>query len=250
MERYKNATLKSIVTDDFRAAAVFEKFSLDFCCGGGVTIEQACSKKGLDPAAVYADLQELHQQAGDRAPNYSAWPADELIDYIVNVHHRYVREAIPVLVAHTRKVASVHGQHHPEVVAVARHFETVARDMMAHMMKEEQVLFPYITELLETKRKGGAIGGSPFGSVQNPIAMMEMEHRTAGDEMAEIRSLTSNYVPPEDACTTYRISFKELRQFEEDLHRHVHLENNILFPRAIALEQELSLSRPSKEGRQ
>lgn len=250
MDRFKNATLKSIVTEDFRAAAVFEKFSLDFCCGGGVTVEQACSKKGLDPSEVYSELQELGQQAGAQAPNFSAWPADELIDYIVNVHHRYVREAIPVLMAHTRKVAGVHGENHPEVIAVAQHFDAVARDMMAHMMKEEQVLFPYIRNLVNARRNGDAFRGSPFGSVQNPIAMMEMEHQAAGDEMAEIRSLTGDYVPPQDACTTYRISFQELKQFEEDLHRHVHLENNILFPKAITLEQELSVSRTSKEGRQ
>jgi len=240
MNRFKNATLKSIVTDDFRAAAVFEKFSLDFCCGGGVTIEQACSKKGLDPAPVFAELQELDRKAGGQTPNFSAWPPDELINYIVNVHHKYVREAIPVLLAHTQKVAAVHGERHPEVVEIARHFNMVAQDMAAHMMKEEQVLFPYILELVKAKRNGTVMAGSPFGGVQNPIRMMEMEHQAAGDEMAAIRSLTANYTPPDDACTTYRVSFRELQLFEEDLHRHVHLENNILFPKAITLERELA----------
>ncbi|GJQ21030.1 MAG: iron-sulfur cluster repair di-iron protein [Bacteroidia bacterium] len=243
MDRYKNATLKSIVTDDFRAAAVFEKFSLDFCCGGGVTIEQACSKKGLDPALVYAGLQELDQKTGDQAPTFSAWPSDELINYIVRVHHEYVREAIPVLLTHTQKVAAVHGERHPEVVEVARHFNAVAKDMAAHMMKEEHVLFPYILELVKAKRNGTPLEESPFGGVQNPIRMMEMEHKAAGDEMEAIRSLTANYTPPDDACTTYRISFRELQLFEEDLHRHVHLENNILFPKAMALEQELTAPR-------
>lgn len=242
MDRFKNATLKSIVKDDFRAAAVFEKFSLDFCCGGGVTIEQACSKKGLDPALVYAELQELDQNSAGQTPTFSAWPSDELITYIVSVHHKFVREAIPVLLMHTQKVATVHGERHPEVVEIARHFNAVAQDMKAHMMKEEQVLFPYILELVKAKRNGTAVAGSPFGGVQNPIRMMEMEHQAAGDEMAAIRSLTANYTPPDDACTTYRVSFRELQLFEEDLHRHVHLENNILFPKAIALERELAAS--------
>lgn len=248
MEKYKNATLKSIVTDDFRTAAVFEKFSLDFCCGGGATIEQACSKKGLDPALVYAELHELDQRAGGRIPNFPAWPSDELINYIVSVHHKYVREAIPVLLAHTQKVAAVHGERHPEVVEIARHFNAVAKDMAAHMMKEEHVLFPYILELVKARRHGTAWAGSPFGGVQNPIRMMEMEHQAAGDEMTAIRSLSADYTPPDDACTTYRISFRELQLFEEDLHRHVHLENNILFPKAIALEQELDVSHSSKEN--
>jgi regulator of cell morphogenesis and NO signaling len=242
MNRYKTATLKSIVTEDFRAAAVFEKFSLDFCCGGSVTIDKACSEKGLDPGVVYSELAELETKSTSKAPSFSTWPLDELIEYIVNVHHKYVREAIPVLLNHTQKVAAVHGERHPEVIATARHFEAVARDMMAHMMKEEHVLFPYIQELVKAKRNGSIFRRPPFGGAQTPIRMMEMEHQAAGDEMSAIRSLTGNYTPPVDACTTYRISFKELQLFEEDLHRHVHLENNILFPKTMTLERELAAS--------
>lgn len=240
MQRFQHSTLKSIVTEDFRAAAVFEKYSLDFCCGGGITIDEACSRKNIDPAPVYEELGRLDGNPKGDTPHFSAWPADELISYIVNVHHRYVREAVPALLAHTQKVATVHGERHPEVIAVAQHFESVAKDMMAHMMKEEHVLFPYIEKLVKAKRGNAELGTSLFGTVQNPIRMMEAEHQAAGDELAAVRNLTNNYVPPEDACTTYRVSFKELQQFEEDLHRHVHLENNILFPKAIALEQELA----------
>ncbi|MEX2116906.1 MAG: iron-sulfur cluster repair di-iron protein [Bacteroidota bacterium] len=238
MQRLHNSTLKSIVTEDFRAAAVFEKYSLDFCCGGGVTIDEACSKKNIDPAPVYEELGRLDGNPKGDTPHFSAWPADELITYIVNVHHRYVREAIPALLAHTQKVAVVHGERHPEVIAVAQHFETVAKDMMAHMMKEEHVLFPYIEQLVKVKRGSEALRTPPFGNVQNPIRMMEAEHQAAGGELATVRMLTNNYIAPEDACMTYRVSFQELQQFEEDLHRHVHLENNILFPKAIALEEE------------
>lgn len=239
MEIVQNATIKSIVTSDFRAAAIFEKYSLDFCCKGGVTIDQACSEKNIDPAAVYADLSQLESTAHENTPYYSEWPLDELIDYIVNVHHKYVRESISVISAHTQKVATVHGSNHPEVVEIARHFEAVAAELQRHMMKEEHMLFPYVKSLVRAKRKEGTFISPPFGTAQNPIRMMEAEHRAAGDELYVVRSLSNNYIPPEDACTTYRVSFQELQQFERDLHQHVHLENNILFPKAIALEQEL-----------
>jgi len=242
METVQTATIKSIVTNDFRTAAIFEKYSLDFCCKGGVTIDQACSEKNIDAGSVYAELAELANASLGNTPHYSEWPMDELIDYIVNVHHKYVRESIPVIYAHTQKVATVHGSNHPEVVEIAHHFETVAAELQRHMMKEEHMLFPYIKSLVKAKRKEGVFMAPPFGTAQNPIRMMEAEHRAAGDELYEVRSLSKNYIPPEDACTTYRVSFKELQQFEQDLHQHVHLENNILFPKAIALEQELMKS--------
>ena len=144
MEQYRNTTIKSIVTNDYRAAAIFEKYSLDFCCKGGVTIDQACADRNVDPATVYAALEELEGESRGNEPHFDQWPVDELIDYIMNVHHRFVREAIPVVHTHTQKVAQVHGDHHPEVVRIAGQFEAVAGDLMGHMMKEEQVLFPYI----------------------------------------------------------------------------------------------------------
>lgn len=239
MEDIKNATIKSIVTDDYRAAAIFEKYSLDFCCKGGVTIEQACADRRVDAGAVYAELEQLGNDKSGTAPAYAHWPLDELILYIVNVHHKYVREAIPVLFTHTKKVAAVHGPGHPEVTEIAAHFESVAAELQNHMIKEEQLLFPYIIALQNAKRNNTQFQRPPFGTAQNPIRMMEAEHQAAGDAMYAIRSLSSNYLPPDDACTTYRVSYQELQQFEKDLHQHVHLENNILFPKAIAMEQEL-----------
>jgi len=239
MESFHTRTIRSIVTDDYRAAAVFEKYSLDFCCNGGVTIDHACSEKNIDPESVYAELAQLATALRENIPHYSEWPLDELIDYIVNVHHTYVRDSMPVIYTHTKKVAHVHGSNHPEVVEIARHFEIVAAELQRHMMKEEQVLFPYIKSLVSAKRRVHPFTLPPFVTAQNPIRMMEAEHRAAGDELYEVRSLSKNYVPPEDACTTYRVSLMELQQFEKDLHQHIHLENNILFPKAIALEQEL-----------
>ncbi len=235
----RTSTIKQIVTDDYRAASVFEKYSLDFCCKGGVTIDQACAEHNFDPMPVFEALEKLRQEPDSGGHTFAEWGPDELITYIVNVHHAYVREAIPVISAHTRKVASVHGANHPEVIQIARHFEEVAAELWSHMMKEEKMLFPYATALVQAKKNGVRIEPPPFGSVQNPIRMMEAEHQSAGDALYAVRALSGNYTPPEDACTTYRVSFSELQHFERDLHEHVHLENNILFPKVLELEREL-----------
>ena len=147
MDIERKATIKSIVTGDYRSAAIFEKYSLDFCCKGGVTIDQACAEKNIDPASVYAELSQLGGAPQEHLPHFSEWPLDELIDYIVNVHHAYVRGSIPVILAHTQKVAIVHGANHPEVVEIARHFEVVAAELQGHMEKEELMLFPFIKSL-------------------------------------------------------------------------------------------------------
>lgn len=239
MNNLQTLTIKDIVTSDYRTAAIFEKYSLDFCCGGGTTVEQACKAKGLDPAVVFGDLRNAAGTAGSNGGVFSQMPLDELVDHIVTKHHAYVREAMPAILAHTQKVASVHGAYHPEVIAIAEHFVAVADEMQSHMMKEEHILFPYIKTLAHAQHTRTAIQPPPFGSVQHPIRMMEAEHQSAGDAMYKIRSLSSAYVPPAEACTTYRVSYLELQQFELDLHNHVHLENNILFPKAIELEREL-----------
>lgn len=243
MNDIQNATIKAIVTEDFRTAAIFEQFSLDFCCNGGITIEQACAQRKVDAATVYVALERLATEETGTAPAFGAWPLDDLVQHIVNVHHKYVRESLPPILTHTRKVAAVHGANHPEVIEIAGHVEAVAAELQSHMMKEEQMLFPYIVALVDAKRLGQPARRPPFATAQNPIRMMEAEHQAAGDELYAIRSLSANYTPPPDACTTYRVSYQELRHFEKDLHQHIHLENNILFPKAILLEKELFASR-------
>lgn len=233
------ATLKEIVTNDFRAAAVFERHALDFCCGGQKTIAQACAERDLSTEAVVAELRELWNQAGGDGERFARMELDELADYIVEKHHAFVRRATPILVAHTAKVATVHGAHHPEVIDIAGFTEDVVEEMKHHMMKEEMVLFPYIKQLAAARRAGRTMPPPPFGSVRNPIRMMEAEHESAGDALKSIRKLSAEYTPPEDACTTYRVSYRELQEFEEDLHTHVHLENNILFPKALILERRV-----------
>ncbi|MEW6511226.1 MAG: iron-sulfur cluster repair di-iron protein [Bacteroidota bacterium] len=233
------ATLKELVIDDFRMAAVFERHSLDFCCRGGKTVEEACREKDVDPQQVFADLNGLAGPGAGANEQYASLSAAELIQLIVEKHHAYVRTMVPVLLAHSRKVATVHGANHPEVIEIAEKFEEVAADLQQHMMKEEHILFPYIFSIGNALDRGERAVPPPFGTARNPIRMMEAEHQAAGDELYAIRALSSNYAPPPDACTTYRITYQELQDFEQDLHRHVHLENNILFPMALALEEKL-----------
>lgn len=228
--------VRDIVIDDHRSAAVLEKHGIDFCCGGARPFAAACQEAGADPAEVLQELASAGQAGGGPAPRFDSWDLDALIAYIEANHHAYVRRTIAAILPHAQKVAAKHGETHPEVVEIAGVFEAVAQDMTHHMMKEEHILFPYIRDLAEQARAGRPASPSPFGTVRNPIRMMEMEHEAAGNAMRRIHTLSGNYTPPADACTTYRLSYEELREFELDLHQHVHLENNILHPKAIALE--------------
>jgi regulator of cell morphogenesis and NO signaling len=239
MRVHPTDTLGDIVASDYRAAAVFEEFGLDFCCGGRQTLNEACQKPAIDAGALLRALDELPGKEGEGSDAVAEYPLDRLIDHIVIHHHTYVRSAIPVLTGQISKIVAAHGNRSPELLVLAREFAAVADGMSRHMVKEEQILFPYIRSLVEAETAGRRRISSPFGTVHNPIRMMETEHEEAGDEMRSIRELTHDYRLPEFACSTYKACFENLQQFEHDLHRHVHLENNVLFPRAIALEQQL-----------
>jgi regulator of cell morphogenesis and NO signaling len=179
-------------------------------------------------------LADLQPPAGHDDNDVTEWPVDPLIDHILTTHHAYVRSSLPVIERYLAKLVEVHGARHPELARIATTFERMGRDLLQHMTKEERVLFPYIRELAASK---SALAPSPFGTVENPIRMMEREHREAGDEMRLLRELTNRYTVPADGCATYLVCFAELADFERNLHRHVHLENNVLFPRAIDLER-------------
>lgn len=237
MNATRETTIRDIVADDFRAAAILESFQLDFCCGGGLTLDEACRDRRLDPDAVLAAVSTACAGADPFTPRYADWQPSALVAHIVNKHHAYVRSALPSIKVHTEKVARVHGERHPEMIEVDRIFAAVIEEMTAHMFKEEHILFPYVTQLEATVANGMPAPNSCFGTVANPIRMMEAEHESAGSAMARIRELTSGYTPPADACMTFRVCLKELDAFERDLHVHVHLENNILFPKAVELER-------------
>jgi len=234
-------TIGEIVTEDFRTAAVFSKYGIDFCCKGHRTLEEVCEKKNV-PINVLMD--ELAHAATSNAQtiDYHSWPSDLLIDYIEKKHHRYVEEKTPVILQYLNKLCKVHGQRHPELFSVYEAFSESAGELAAHMKKEELLLFPFIKKMLKAKQENTPLESAHFDSVEYPVAMMKHEHTTEGERFEEISRLTDNYNPPTDACSTYRVTFAMLEEFEQDLHTHIHLENNILFPRAIAMEKELQNS--------
>jgi regulator of cell morphogenesis and NO signaling len=227
-----DVTLRSIVVGDIRTAAVLEQLGIDFCCQGERTLGDACRERGLSIDTVSAAIAAASQARGDQPVRFDTWDLPALASHIVAEHHEYVRAALPRLREHTKKIASVHGARHPELHEVSVLFAAMADELQAHLLKEERILFPYIAELVVA----GGSAESPFGSVENPIRMMEREHDAAGRSMARIRALLHDYAAPDDACATYRLCLEELRAFEADLHTHVHLENNILFPRTRLLE--------------
>jgi regulator of cell morphogenesis and NO signaling len=239
MERLSTATVGEIVATDFRAAGIFEQFGIDFCCGGRRALADACRTAAVDPDVVICALDAL-PASSSAEDDVTQWPVTRLIDYIVSTHHSYVRSSMPLIARYLAKIEQVHGARHPELARVRGYFEQVSRDLGQHLLKEEQVLFPYVAELEAREGQCGR-AHSPFGTGENPIRMMEREHQEAADELRIIRELTSGYTAPADGCTTYAVAMAELLRFETDLHRHVHLENNVLFPKAIRLEAELGL---------
>jgi len=226
-------TVGELVADDFRTAAVFEQFGIDFCCSGRRTLAEACRAAAADPVSVVRALSALAPAID--ADEAARWPIPRLIDVIVATHHAYVRAAMPAITRHLAKLVEVHGSRHPELARVAAYFQQVVADLSQHMVKEEQVLFPYVRELADAGETCGRTQ-SPFGTVANPIRMMEREHQEVGDALRLIRELTRGYAAPDDGCTTYAVTMAELLEFERDLHRHVHLENNVLFPAALRIE--------------
>lgn len=235
----KESTVAEVVTHNIKTADVFKKHGIDFCCGGGISIEKACKKHHVSFEEMEKELLNINNPTSN-AYNYDAWKLDFLVDHIANIHHSYVTENTPILLQYAAKVAKVHGHHYKEVVEINRLFNEVSQELASHMKKEELILFPFIKQLVKADKKGLKVKIPHFGTVNNPIAMMEEEHENAGDIFKEIKQLSNNYIPPNAACNTFKALYAKLEEFEQDLHQHIHLENNILFPKAILLEQKNS----------
>ncbi len=232
-------TLGEIAAKDLRKAEVFKKYGFDFCCGGKKTVKKACMEKGIDITKVEQELQQADKNIASVRPlPYNEWGLAFLIDYITNTHHSYVKKTLPDLVGVAHKVASVHGDQHPELLTIRDLVNEINNELTTHMMKEEKVLFPYIKDLVSANKNVQAPPAAHFGTVQNPIRRMEIEHELVGKNLEEIRVLSQNYYLPGEACASYMLLYKMLEEFENDLHLHVHLENNILFPKALDLEKK------------
>ena len=224
-------TVGELVAQKPARARVFEKIGIDYCCGGKKPLDQACSEKGLDAKTVAVMLDAADAPSSDRFADAQAMTLTELADHVVKTHHDYLRRELPRIEQLLAKVINAHGRNHPEMIEVGRIYAAFNEEMNSHMMKEERVLFPAIRAM-----EGS---GTPFhcGSIANPIRQMEAEHDSAGDALAQFRGLTGDYTPPPDACNTFRALLDSLEDLEQDMHQHVHKENNILFPRAIQREQ-------------
>ena len=231
MTKLSQKPVGEIVAEDYRTSQVLRSYGLDFCCGGGRTLEKACSSKKINIEEVIRDLEALNEKdrTGD---NYNEWALDFLADYIVNTHHTYVRKMLPELNFYAEKVARVHGERHPELLDILQNVRLLSEEMIGHLEKEEVELFPQIKNLVQKSVKG---------EVKDVIVeALEDEHDKAGALMETIEELTDGFNPPNDACASYRVLFQNLEGFQQDLHKHVHLENNILFPKALKLEASLN----------
>lgn len=239
----KNNTAGEIVSADYRAAAVFEQYDIDFCCHGDRCLQDVCAEKNLSPEAVIHSLEAVLQAPPEDKNDYNNWPLDRLAQHIEDVHHRYVTEQIPVITQLLQKIVSVHGAQHPELSETERLFQISAGEFSMHMKKEELMLFPFIKKMADAKKNKAPFPAPPFGTVQNPVRMMMYEHDAEGERFRQIARLNNNYAPPADACNTYAATLALLKEFEDDLHLHIHLENNILFPKSLELEDELKAGK-------
>ena len=231
-------TVREIAIENPSSVRVFESAGIDYCCGGKRTLSDACAHAGVDPLYLATLLDETSQDSSiEDVTCWSEKPLADLMAYIMARHHAFVRAESPRIVSLLTKVTAKHGQAHPEVAQIEQIFLALSQELGTHMFKEEQILFPYIQRLEEAAENGVAAPSACFASVERPIANMVAEHDDAGALLADMRRLSDGYTPPPEACPTFRALYLALEEFERDLHRHVHLENNILVPRAIAMER-------------
>jgi regulator of cell morphogenesis and NO signaling len=222
-----------------QATRLFEKFKIDYCCGGDRPLAAACASAGVDLQNVLALIQQIKQapHAGNGTLDLQKATVSELIGYILDKHHVFTKEEMARLEPLADKVVGAHGENHSELLALRDLMRQLFEDLRPHMFKEEQILFPFIIALDSAREQNRAAPFAPFGTINNPIRMMLMEHDTAGELLREMRKLSSDYRVPADACVSFKTFYEALEGFEQDLHQHIHLENNLLFPKAIELEE-------------
>lgn len=232
-----------IVADDFRTASVFSNFGIDFCCKGGITLEEACKNHDVIPERLISDLESITKEP--HAFGYHDMNLEELVNHVLDIHHVYVKDALPILQTFLEKLCKVHGERHPELFDIREEMMAIKNELEQHMQKEERILFPFLIALHRANSDGFPLSLPHFKHVENPITMMEEEHEMAGDRLRKISTLTNAYTPPAGACQTYRVTFEMLQEFENDLHTHIHLENNMIFPQSIELHNKFFASKLS-----
>lgn len=231
----KEKSIGKIAAEDYRKALVFKEFGLDFCCGGKKTLAEAAKEKGIDKEVIQKELDAVEAQGNDNIQDFSKWEISELIDYVVNKHHEYIKERTPEILAILTKVVNVHSSAHPELVELYQNFTWLDQEISNHLRKEEEVLFPYIKSLASVARKDVPENAA----IKNAIRYMEEEHVNAAQFLENMKKITDDYTVPPGACGSYKMLFGLLNEFDEDLRKHVHLENNILFPKAVLLEEQI-----------
>ena len=241
MEINNQSIIGEIVAENYKTASVFKKHKIDFCCNGNRTIADASKKRQLNEEELINELQEAVAHKGNAEIDFKAFPLDLLADYIEKTHHRYVDSKIAEITPYVQRIANVHGNNHPELLEVERLFLESAGDLSAHLRKEELMLFFFFLQLVKAQMSGGKKPVTKMGDAKDYITLMEDDHTVEGDRFRTISDLTDNYNPPADACNTYRVTLSLLQEFEENLHRHIHLENNILFPKAIELTESIEV---------
>jgi regulator of cell morphogenesis and NO signaling len=230
-------TVREYALEMPRATCIFEKLGIDYCCGGGKSLADACAKAGVAVDEVLGSLKGIENPDGMSASEgWQAVSLAELIAHIVEKHHAFTRQELARLDALVVKVCGVHGQNHPELFRIQKQFQELSRELEPHMLKEERVLFPFIIQMEEAAKNNRTLPTPPFGTVRNPVRVMMAEHDAAGDILRAMREVSSDYTTPEDACISYQTLYDALAALEADLHQHIHLENNILFPRAAEME--------------
>ena len=233
-------TVGSIVAEDYRAAAVLTKYGIDFCCKGGRSVQEVCEKKNIDQTKLAEDITTLLARDAKNEEDALTWPLEKLADHVETVHHRYVEERGPILQQYLAKLCKVHGDRHPELFKINEEFNACVGAMAVHMQQEELMLVPFVRNLAKSERTGEPFKTPHFGTVENPVHMMMEDHNAEGERFERMGALSDGFTTPADGCATYATAFSMLREFETDLHRHIHLENNIMFPRAVALEKRLA----------
>ena len=239
MQNITTKTIREIAVEEPCTTRVFEQYKIDYCCHGNTPFDDACRNAGVSPDIVSQKIYELLELGTHNGVSLNSLNPTELIDHILDRHHVYAKQEMAQLTPLLEKVTRKHGEHHPNLVEMKAVFQDLCDDLNPHMFKEEAVLFPYIKELEENSLNKMNGSSPPFGTVLNPVRMMRMEHDKVGSLLTKMRSLTKDYELPDEACPSFTALYHRLEELERDLHQHIHLENNLLFPRAVDLEQKV-----------